>query len=207
MAWNPGRFDVWSKFGAGAGTVVLCAAAALAGCSKSESPSAGTAASDAGAASAAAVASAAPAAAPAAGKVKIGFSVSTLNNAFFVGLKLGVEKGAKDQGFDLVQTNANGDAQQQVNDAINLLSQGVTALVLNPIDSKAIIPAVEKGNSMGISVFTLDRGSDGGKVTSFVASDNVALGATGAKWIADQLKARYGSPKGNVVDLIGLVGT
>jgi ribose transport system substrate-binding protein len=207
MAWNPGRFDAWSKLGAGAGTVILCAAAALAGCSKSESPSSGTAASDAGAASAAAVASAAPAAAPAAGKVKIGFSVSTLNNAFFVGLKLGVEKGSKDQGFDLVQTNANGDAQQQVNDAINLLSQGVTALVLNPIDSKAIIPAVEKANSMGVPVFTLDRGSDGGKVTSFVASDNVALGTTAAKWIADQLKTRYGSPKGNVVDLIGLVGT
>jgi ribose transport system substrate-binding protein len=204
MAWNSGRFDAWGKLGATAGTVVLCAATVLAGCSKSESPSSsGTAASDAGA-SAPAVASAAPAAG---GKTKIGFSVSTLNNAFFVGLKLGVEKGSKDQGFDLVQTNANGDAQQQVNDAINLLSQGVNALVLNPIDSKAIIPAVEKANSMGIPVFMLDRGSDGGKVTSFVASDNVALGATGAKWIADQLKARYGSSKGNVVDLIGLVGT
>lgn len=116
-------------------------------------------------------------------------------------------KGAKAQGFDLVQTNANGDAQQQVNDAINLLSQGVTALVLNPIDSKAIIPAVEKANSMNVPVFMLDRGSDGGKVTSFVASDNVALGKTAADWISDQLKARYGSPKGNVVDLIGLVGT
>lgn len=206
MAWHSGRFDTWSTFGASTGTVVLCAAAALSGCSKSESPSSTTAASDA-AVSPAAMASAAPAATPAAGKTKIGFSVSTLNNAFFVGLKLGVEKGAKDQGFDLVQTNANGDAQQQVNDAINLLSQGVTALVLNPIDSKAIIPAVEKANSMGIPVFTLDRGSDGGKVTSFVASDNVALGTTAAKWIADQLKARYGSPKGNVVDLIGLVGT
>ena len=205
MAWNSGRFDAWGKLGAAAGTVVLCAATVLAGCSKSESPSSsGTAASDAGASAPAAMASAAPAAG---GKTKIGFSVSTLNNAFFVGLKLGVEKGSKDQGFDLVQTNANGDAQQQVNDAINLLSQGVNALVLNPIDSKAIIPAVEKANSMGIPVFMLDRGSDGGKVTSFVASDNVALGATGAKWIADQLKARYGSPKGNVVDLIGLVGT
>ena len=207
MAWNSGRFDAWGKFGATAGTVVLCAAAVLTGCSKSESPSSSsTAASDAGASAPAAMASAAPAAS-AGGKTKIGFSVSTLNNAFFVGLKLGVEKGAKDQGFDLVQTNAKGDAQQPVNDAINLLSQGVNALVLNPIDSKAIIPAVEKANSMGIPVFMLDRGSDGGKVTSFVASDNVALGATGAKWIADQLKARYGSPKGNVVDLIGLVGT
>src|SRR5258705_556398 len=124
MAWNSGRFDRWTTFGASTGAALLCAAAALSGCSKSESPSTSTAASDAGA-SASTVASAAPAAA-AAGKTKIGFSVSTLNNAFFVGLKLGVEKGSKDEGFELVQTNANGDAQQQVNDANNLLSQGIT---------------------------------------------------------------------------------
>jgi ribose transport system substrate-binding protein len=210
MAWYSARFaersNMWTKFGTPAATLVLCAAAALSGCSKSDNSSSSTAASDAGA-SAAASPAAAASAAPAAGKVKVGFSIATLNNAFFVGLKAGVEKGAKDQGFDLVQTNANGDAQQQVNDAINLLSQGVTALVLNPIDSKAIIPAVEKANQMNIPVFMLDRGSDGGKVTSFVASDNVALGKTAADWISDQLKARYGSPKGNVVDLIGLVGT
>jgi ribose transport system substrate-binding protein len=211
MAWNAGRFDRWTSFGPSAAAVLLCTAAVLSGCSKNESSSGSNAASDTSA-SAPAATSAAPAASASGGgenggKTKIGFSVSTLNNAFFVGLKLGVEKGAKAEGFELVQTNANGDAQQQVNDAINLLSQGVNALVLNPIDSKAIIPAVQKANQMGIPVFTLDRGSDGGKVTSFVASDNVALGQTGAKWIADQLKARYGSPKGNVVDLIGLVGT
>jgi ribose transport system substrate-binding protein len=215
MAWSSARFDGWSKFGASAGTVVLCAVTALAGCSKSESPSSGQAATGASApeAAASAPATTAAAAAPASpaaaggGTMKVGFSIATLNNAFFVGLKSGVERGAKAQGFVLVQTNANGDAQQQVNDAMNLLSQGVSALVLNPIDSKAIIPAVEKANQMNVPVYMLDRGSDGGKVTSFVASDNVALGRTGAQWIAAQLKQRYGSEKGNVVDLIGLVGT
>ncbi|MCG5072170.1 sugar ABC transporter substrate-binding protein [Paraburkholderia tagetis] len=207
MAWSSAGFDGWvargARMGTTAGVAMFAAAAMLAGCSKTESPK--TSATDSGTALASAPAQAA--AAPAGGKMKVGFSIATLNNAFFVGLKSGVERGAKQQGFDLVQTNANGDAQQQVNDAINLLSQGVNALVLNPIDSKAIIPAVEKANSMHVPVFMLDRGSDGGKVTSFVASDNVALGATGAKWIADQLTKRYGSPKGNVVDLIGLIGT
>lgn len=216
MAWSSARFDGWSRFGASAGTVVLCAVAALSGCSKSESPS-GQAATGASApeaaASAPAMAAAANTAAPASpaaaggAPMKVGFSIATLNNAFFVGLKSGVERGAKSQGFVLVQTNANGDAQQQVNDAMNLLSQGVNALVLNPIDSKAIIPAVQKANQMNVPVYMLDRGSDGGTVTSFVASDNVALGRTGADWIAAQLKQRYGSEKGNVVDLIGLVGT
>jgi ribose transport system substrate-binding protein len=211
MTWSSAGFDRWAapraRMGVSVGAVVLAFAAMLGGCSKSESPGSSDASSGAAAANAPASAPAQADAAPAGGKLKVGFSIATLNNAFFVGLKNGVERGAKQQGFDLVQTNANGDAQQQVNDAMNLLSQGVNALVLNPIDSKAIIPAVEKANSMNVPVFMLDRGSDGGKVTSFVASDNVALGATGAKWIADQLTKRYGSPKGNVVDLIGLVGT
>ena len=109
MAWNSERFDRWSTRGASTGALVLCAAAALSGCSKSENST--TASTDAGASAAAsaAPAAAAPASDAAGGKVKVGFSVSTLNNAFFVGLKSGVEKGAKAQGFDfLAERNFQG---------------------------------------------------------------------------------------------------
>lgn len=141
------------------------------------------------------------------GVVTIGYAGPTLNNAFFVGLSQGVNDGSKKLGYKLIETNANGDASQQFNDAINLLSQGVDALILTPIDSKAITPAVEQANKQKIPVFTLDRGSDGGKITSFVASDNIAAGKEAANWIAETLKTKYGSAKGNVVNLVGLIGT
>jgi ribose transport system substrate-binding protein len=142
-----------------------------------------------------------------AGDITVGYAGPTLTNAFFVGLSKGVNDGAKEQGFKVKETNANGDAQQQFNDAVNLLSQGVDVLILTPIDSNGITPAVQQANQKGIPVFTLDRGSSGGTITSFVETDNVAAGKQAAQWIGDQLTKRYGSPQGNVVDLQGLIGT
>jgi len=139
--------------------------------------------------------------------ITVGYAGPTLTNAFFVGLSKGVNDGAKEQGFKLKETNANGDASQQFNDAINLLNQGVDVLILTPIDSNGITPAVQQANQKGVPVFTLDRGSSGGTITSFVETDNVSAGKEAAKWIGDQLTERYGSPKGNVVDLQGLIGT
>jgi len=139
--------------------------------------------------------------------VVIGYAGPTLTNAFFVGLEKGVKDGAANNGFKLKETNANGDASQQFNDAMNLLDQGVKVLVLTPIDSNGITPVVQAANQKGVPVFTLDRGASGGKITNFVETNNVAAGKEAANWIADKLKSRYGTPRGNVVDLVGLVGT
>ncbi|MDQ2756348.1 MAG: sugar ABC transporter substrate-binding protein [Actinomycetota bacterium] len=139
--------------------------------------------------------------------VVIGYAGPTLTNAFFVGLEKGVKDGSAKEGFQLKETNANGDAATQFNDAMNLLNQGVNVLVLTPIDSNGITPVVQAANQKGVPVFTLDRGASGGKITCFVETNNKKAGGEAATWIADKLKARYGSPKGNVVDLVGLVGT
>lgn len=139
--------------------------------------------------------------------IVIGYAGPTLTNAFFVGLEKGVKDGAKANGFQLKETNANGDAAQQFNDATNLLNQGVDVLVLTPIDSNGITPVVQQANQKNVPVFTLDRGASGGKITCFVETNNKKAGEEAATWIADQLTKRYGKPQGNVVDLVGLVGT
>ena len=139
--------------------------------------------------------------------VVVGYAGPTLTNAFFVGLERGVKQGTESNGFKLKETNANGDASQQFNDAMNLLDQGVNVLVLTPIDSNGITPVVEAANQKNVPVFTLDRGASGGKITCFVETNNKKAGDEAAGWIADQLKARSGSATGNVVDLVGLVGT
>ncbi|MGN6243740.1 MAG: sugar ABC transporter substrate-binding protein [Intrasporangium sp.] len=139
--------------------------------------------------------------------IVVGYAGPTLTNAFFVGLEKGVKDGTAKEGFKLKETNANGDAQQQFNDAMNLLNQGVNVLVLTPIDSNGITPVVQAANNKGVPVFTLDRGASGGKITCFVETNNKKAGEEAADWIATQLKARYGEAKGNVVDLVGLVGT
>src|SRR5919205_766908 len=73
------------------------------------------------------------------GGAKIGLSISTLNNPFFV-------------------------------------SQQVDAILVNPVDPKAIVPAIQAANQANIPVLCLDRGASGGKVETLIASNNVKGG-------------------------------
>ncbi|WP_284947770.1 sugar ABC transporter substrate-binding protein [Acidisoma cladoniae] len=139
----------------------------------------------------------------------IGLSVATLANPFFQGMTAGVKAGiAKHPNLHLINTSANGDANTQTNQVTDLINQHVAALILNPINANSIVPVVKEANKKGIPVFTLDRGAAcGGCQVNFLETDNEALGKEGADFIAAQLKQRYGSIKGNVVDLEGLLGT
>jgi ribose transport system substrate-binding protein len=145
--------------------------------------------------------------ATAAEKVVIGYSISTLNNAFFVGMTRGVENGAKKLGTELITVNANGDSAKQAADVEDLITKKVSAIIINPRDAEAIAPAVKKSLAAGIPVLALDRGVTGVGVTSFLETDNVAMGKLGADLIAEAMKAKYGEIKGNVIELGGLVGT
>ena len=139
----------------------------------------------------------------------VGLSVATLANPFFQGMTKGVQAGiATHPDLRLINTSANGDANTQTNQVTDLINQHVSALILNPINANSIVPVVKEANRKGIPVFTLDRGAAcGGCQVNFLETDNESLGKEGADFIADQLKQRYGSIKGNVVDLEGLLGT
>ena len=159
-----------------------------------------------------ALASVLPGAAPAAaaGKpLKVGYNVATLSNPFFQGMTKGVVDAVKQfPGMTLLNTNANGDANTQSTMVIDLINQGVDALILNPINANSIVPVVQQAAKKKIPVFTLDRGATCGDCqTNFLETDNVAMGREGARYILDKLKARYGKVQGNVVDLVGLIGT
>lgn len=139
----------------------------------------------------------------------VGLSVATLANPFFQGMSKGVQAGiAQYPDLHLLNTSANGDANTQTNQVTDLINQHVSALILNPINADSIVPVVKQANKAGIPVFTLDRGAACGSCqVNFLETDNEALGKEGADYIAAQLKGRYGSIKGGVVDLEGLLGT
>ncbi|MYL39631.1 ribose ABC transporter substrate-binding protein RbsB [Halobacillus litoralis] len=119
--------------------------------------------------------------------MKIGLSVSTLNNPFFVSMKDGVEKEAEAQGMDVVVVDAQNDAAKQVSDVEDLIQQGVDVLLINPTDSSAVSTAVQSANSLGIPVVTLDRSSEKGDVATLVSSDNAKGGKMAAEYMVDQL--------------------
>lgn len=132
----------------------------------------------------------------------LGLSISTLNNPFFVDLKEGAEAKAAALGVRLVVLDAQNDPSRQLAGIEDLIAQKVDALLINPTDSSAIVPAVLAANRAGIPVLTVDRGADGGRVAAHIASDNVAGGRMAGELIGKLLNGR-----GKVVELVGIPGT
>ncbi|GGN54410.1 transporter [Streptomyces albiflavescens] len=133
---------------------------------------------------------------------KVGLSLSTLNNPFFVQIKAGAQQEAKKLGVDLTVTDAQNDASQQANQLQNFTSSGLGSIIVNPVDSDAAGPAVRAANKADIPVVGVDRGVNKADTAALVASDNVAGGKLGAQALAEKLGG-----KGKIVILQGLAGT
>ncbi|KUN36719.1 transporter [Streptomyces longwoodensis] len=133
---------------------------------------------------------------------KVGLSLSTLNNPFFVQIRSGAQAEAKERGVDLTVTDAQNDASQQANQLQNFTSSGLGAIIVNPVDSDAAGPSVRAADKAGIPVVAVDRGVNKADVDALVASDNVAGGELAAKTVAEKLGGH-----GRIVILQGQAGT
>lgn len=116
---------------------------------------------------------------------KIGFSISTLNNPFFVTLSDGAKANAQEQGAEISIVDAQDDASKQASDVEDLIQQGVDMILINPVDSSAVGSAVESANAAGIPVITVDRSAESGEVVSHIASDNVAGGVLAGEYLLE----------------------
>ena len=131
----------------------------------------------------------------------IGFSVSTLNNPFFVTLTEGARKAATENNVELVVVDAGDDAAKQTSVIEDLVSRNVGVLIVNPVDSDAVAPAVKSAMSQGIKVIAVDRGVNGVDVDCQIASDNVA----GARMATEYLMELVGEGA-KVAELQGVPG-
>jgi ribose transport system substrate-binding protein len=132
----------------------------------------------------------------------VGLVISTLNNPFFVTLKDGAEAKAKELGIRVIVLDSQNDPAKEIANVEDLLSRGVSAILINPTDSDAVGNAIRVINRVNIPVITLDRGANAGKVVSHIASDNVAGGKMAGQFIVEKL-----GKNGNVVELEGIPGT
>lgn len=137
-----------------------------------------------------------------AGKPKVGLSLSTLNNPFFVQIRSGAQAEAKRLGLELTVTDAQNDASQQANQLQNFTSSSYGAIIVNPVDSDAASNSVKAADKAKIPVIAVDRGVNKAAVDTLVASDNIAGGELAAKTIAEKLGGT-----GKIVILQGQAGT
>ncbi|WP_394010673.1 D-ribose ABC transporter substrate-binding protein [Anaerococcus cruorum] len=134
------------------------------------------------------------------GNLKIGVSLSTLNNPFFVSIREGIEEGAGEDAETIV-SDAQNDSSAQSNQVEDLITQGVDLIIINPVDSTAIAPSVEKANEANIPVICVDRGTDSGDIVSFIASNNVEGGKMAGEFILEKV-----GENAEVIQLEGIPG-
>jgi len=127
----------------------------------------------------------------------IGYITKSATNSGWIMINSGAADAAKEAGANLVTVGPafQGDLSSQLEVFENLVSQGIDAIGVAPVDSSGIAPAVQAAMDAGIPVVAIDTGVNGADVTSFVATDNFAVatiqGQEAANLVADGDKIIY----------------
>ena len=121
----------------------------------------------------------------AAGATKtIGVTLLTREDEFYRQLEEGLRQAAAAHNYKILITSGDRDLAKQQAQIDNFIVQKVDAIIVCPVDTRGIGPAIERANAAKIPVFTADIAAQGGQVVSHVASDNIEGGKLAAEFIA-----------------------
>lgn len=134
-------------------------------------------------------------------KIVIGLTVPSLSHPFFIYLRDNVLDEAQKLGVEVVVMGAEDAAARQMSICETFVVRGVDGVLISPIGTDSLVPAVESLNQAGIPVATVDREVSGGEVLVHVGADNVEGGRVAARYIVQQLGG-----KGKVIELEGTPG-
>jgi galactofuranose transport system substrate-binding protein len=136
----------------------------------------------------------------------VGFSQSEPDTAAFRAAETAsIKSAAEEAGVKkLIVTNANAELPKQIADIQDMLNQGAQFLIVAPVNSEGLDPALEAAKQAGVPVLTIDR-----KVTNTSCEDYIAfLGSDfydqGVRAADAMAKATGG--KGKVAILLGSSG-
>ena len=134
--------------------------------------------------------------------VVIGFSLGTTREErWFKDRDFFVQR-AQELGAVVNVTLSDYDVEKQISQIENLISQGVSVIVIVPADSEKLAPVIEKANKAGVKIIAYDRLIKNSNIDLYVSFDNVAVGELEAKSILSLVskgKIAYigGSPSDN----------
>jgi ABC-type sugar transport system substrate-binding protein len=135
-------------------------------------------------------------------KVTIGYSAPGLVGAQ-AQIQAGLVNAGKAKGWEVITTTSGGDAQKQLNDINDFIAQKVSAIVAVPDDSAGVCQAVKAAKDANIPFYTIDRAPQGCEIDMVVLSDNYLAGKQSGEATVEFLKAKYGAPKGKVLEITG----
>ncbi len=130
---------------------------------------------------------------PAVKKV-IGFSVYDMQYGFFQDMEKGTKEAATAAGYDYILVDEKSSESTMVSATIDLINQGIDALIISPFKPDALGPIVDAAKAKGIPVVVDDIGGGGSAYDAIVISNNEEGGVMAAVQM-DKLISAAGKPK------------
>ena len=122
---------------------------------------------------------------------------------FFVALDEAVKRATQALGYDFQSTNPEFDAIVQTENFNSLLLKKPKMLISNPVSSEILAPVTAQYKEQGIPHAVVDSPLSVGHADITVAFDNFQGGADAAMKTVELLTAKYGEPKGKVLNAYG----
>ena len=104
---------------------------------------------------------------------KIGYTCMDGTNPFFVTLEASIREVVEAHGDELISLDPQNSNEKQISQIEDLISQGIVAMFVNPVDRDGIIAGLDKLKEAGIPMFGFDTEvADMSYLVSYAGSDN-----------------------------------
>jgi inositol transport system substrate-binding protein len=139
------------------------------------------------------------AAPPAQHQLTIGITYQNLQNEFIINIQDAVRAEAKKQNVNLLESDGQGNADNQISQVQDFIARGVDAIILNPYDKEGSAHAVDLAIQAHKPIVVVNAiVSNLQKANAYVGSEDAEAGRIEAQRIMDILHG-----KGNVVIIHG----
>ena len=131
---------------------------------------------------------------------RIGVTVYDMSSFITAG-KEGMDTYAEANNIELVWNSANNDVSTQASQVDSLINQGVSAIIVVPVQADSLAPQVASAKEKGIPLLAVNAALETPDLAGNVQPDDVAAGEQEMQMMADRLGGR-----GNIVILQGPLG-
>ncbi|MBL9136970.1 MAG: substrate-binding domain-containing protein [Verrucomicrobiales bacterium] len=109
-------------------------------------------------------------------------------------------------GVKLAIYDGQADAAKQISQIENAIRQKPDLLIVAPLQRDSLTKVMGEAMAAQIPTLCLERDIVEPNYTSWIRCDNFKIGQMAGQWIVDHLKAKYGEPRGNLIEIRGMQG-
>lgn len=131
---------------------------------------------------------------------KIGYSVYDMQQPYWQEYARGVKEASEGAGAEFILSDQKSSQEAQVSGSMDLINQGISALIVSPVQPPALPGIVEAAHEAKIPVIIGDVGAEG-EYDAFVLSANYEGGKLAAQYMVEQLKDKPGNKEVLVITL------